>query len=344
MNRVPSAPSWKCVVLCSTMLGGAEVFTLERMREIAGARLHCNESLGRLVRNEPRYAGIAMEVEPALEGLAHSISLRWLTEGARALSPLLGNGGILLANLRAASLQLASAHARRNLAFIHDNAHYLNRKARLLVALIVARSPVVFFPCRHSTFGIPWHALLRRHLAVEYFDVFREPVGGGRVEAPLRVACVGRISPDKNTLGAVRIANALARRVGAVRLALLGNVLDARYAARLGAEATTQVELSLRQVPRSEMSSILRQQHLVLHASRIESLPLVLFEANACGVPFFAAPSGGIPEVLPERFLIDVENPDRAAQAIAAFFDGGTPSGATAAESAPEIASATSTR
>jgi glycosyltransferase involved in cell wall biosynthesis len=303
------------------MLGGAEIFALERMRQApATPVLHCNAALSQRIGADTRYAAIRRVTEHSLDELAVRISPRNIRKAARGLATVLQGGEVVLGNLRAASIQLASAHAGRNDAFIHDNSHYLNLKARLLLTLIVARSRRVFFPCRHSTLEIPFGHTLRRRIAVEYFAPYREITPAlARDSEGLRALTIGRIGPDKNQLGAVHIATALARRFERVRLTLLGEVMDERYFESLSRAAAPHVELCHQQVPRSKVPEILKAHDLVIHTSLIESLPLVLFEANACGVPCFAFPVGGIPEVLPQRYRLEAD-PDTAAGQIAAFF------------------------
>ena len=147
---------WDQVVLCSTFLGGAEIYSLERMRADAQeAVLHCNPSLAAVVRGDSRYDTIEVATYPCLEPLAKRISWGTMRAASRGMSTLLRQRSTLLGNLRAASIQLVAPSARENCAFIHDNANYLNFKARLLITLIVARSRTVFFPCLHSAERVP---------------------------------------------------------------------------------------------------------------------------------------------------------------------------------------------
>lgn len=325
---------WQRVVLCSTVLGGAEIFALERMRQAQGTPLlHCNGALAQLVRQDGRYSAIRLVVEPCLDALASRISPAHIGAAARGLAAALQRGGVLLANLRAASIQVASAHAGRNLAFIHDNSHYVNLKVRVLLAFVVARSRLTLFPCLHSTLKIPLRSVWRRRIAIEYFAPYREIAAPRRRDAQaLHMLTVGRIGPDKNQLAAVHIAVALARHFGQVHLTLLGEVVDERYLEGLSRAAAPGVELHRQQAQRSEVPAILQRHDLAVHTSLIESVPLVLFEANACGVPFFAFPAGGIAEVLPERYRLHAQ-PDAAALQIATCFaDVGARGPAMAAE------------
>lgn len=317
--------SWNNVVLCSTLLGGAEIFALERIVARSPSNsgvLHCNPSLHKLIVADGGYRALQVEPVSVLEALALKIDGRNICRAAAQLSPALRRGGVLLGNLRAASVQLTSPWAHRNTVFIHDNTHYLNTKARWLVALAALRSQRVMFPCRHSAARLPLRGLLAHKLGVEYFAECVSATGKKVPRtATLRIANVGRIGPDKNQELAASIAKALARHFARVELTLLGTVVDAGYLRRiLEGLAPHNLSVSARQVHRSEVPGALRQHDLVLHTSFIESLPLVMFEAGAAGVPFFAVDAGGIAELLPEHRLVEPA-PDAAATRIIAQLD-----------------------
>lgn len=323
---------WNDVVLCSTLLGGAEIFALERLLVLGdNSVLRCNPSLGALIAADARYRGLRMESVASLEALAMTIDGRNLRRGAAELSLALRRGSVLLGNLRAASLQLASPWAHRNTMFIHDNTHHLNTKARWLVALAALRSKRVMFPCRHSAAQLPLRRLLAHKLGVEYFADFHSATARKVPRtATLRIANVGRIGPDKNQQLAVSIAAALCRHFAQVELTLLGTVVDAGYMHRM-LECATPSNLSVhtRQVHRSQVPDTLQQHDLVLHTSLIESLPLVMFEAGAAGVPFFAVDAGGIAELLPRDRLVEPDPVAAAASLIAQLSE--VPQTATAA-------------
>jgi len=301
----------KHIVLCTDVLGGAEIFTLERLLQGGPADivLHCNSQLARTIKKDERYAKIQVVSDACLDGLASHITAANIAAGIGNLRPFLEKGGVLLGNLRAAALMLHPAVARRNDAFIHDNSHYLNLKTRILIAIIVALSIMTFFPCRHSTLHVPFRRLLSPRMAIDYFGSFR-PLDDTGLPRPtrLRMAVIGRIEPAKNQMLALNIANRLASDGINVHLTLVGSRSDAAYYSDImAATRHPALELTQQEVPRSEIPGLIQKQDMIVHTSIAESLPLVLFEANLLGVPFFALPVGGIPEVLPKKYWLDVD-------------------------------------
>jgi glycosyltransferase involved in cell wall biosynthesis len=323
MNRLtptPTRPDWSRAVLCSNMLGGAEIFTLERM--LAGsdaAVLHCNATLASQVRQDARYDRIDVVAHPSLDALATRISWRNLVAASALLEPLLRDGGWLLGNLRASAVQLVSRWSARNAIFVHDNTHYLNARARWTIALSALRSQTTFFPCRHATQRLPLRRVLAPRLQTVYFAPYTAVQPRRRpADSVLRIVKVGRVEPDKNQALALAIAARLAGSFVRVELTLLGPVTVDAYARSLrDAERPHNLSVLFRQVPRSGVPALLRTQDLLLHTSLKESLPLVLFEAAAAGLPCFAVEAGGIGELLPPDFLL-APQPDPAAGRILA--------------------------
>lgn len=301
----------KHIVLCSLILGGAEIFTLERLLQSNADHmiLHCNSELALKIYNDERYSNIKVISEPGLDGLASNFTFANLAYAVSSLRPVIEMGGALLGNLRAASMMLHPAVARRNDAFIHDNSHYLNLKARILMAFIIALSRCTFFPCRHSILRVPFYRLLLRRIVIDYFKSFH-PLNCIKLskQAYLNIAIIGRIEPGKNQKLAMAIVNHLASSENPVNFTLIGSRANESYYFEIIAMADNPaVNLSQIEVLRSEIPSLIKKQDLILHTSIAESLPLVLFEANMFHIPFFALPIGGIPEVLPANYWLNVD-------------------------------------
>jgi glycosyltransferase involved in cell wall biosynthesis len=69
--------------------------------------------------------------------------------------------------------------------------------------------------------------------------------------------------------------------------------------------------------PHHALAEAYRDADVFVLPSRSEGVPNVVLEAIACGTPVVATRVGGIPEVLDERFLVDPDNADALAGAIA---------------------------
>jgi glycosyltransferase involved in cell wall biosynthesis len=301
----------KHIILCSLILGGAEIFTLERLLQ-GGADcmiLHCNSELALNIFNDKRYSSVKVISEPGLDGLASNFTFTNLICAVISMRPVIEMGGALLGNLRAASMMLHPAVARRNDAFIHDNSHYLNLKARILMAFIIVRSRRTFFPCRHSILRVPFYRLLLSRIVVDYFETFHS-FNSIKIskQACLNIAIIGRIEPEKNQKLAMAIVNHLASSGAAINFTLIGSRAHKSYYDEIIAmENNPAVKLTQIEVLRSEIPSLIKKQDLILHTSIAESLPLVLFETNMLKIPFFALPVGGIPEVLPDKYWLNVD-------------------------------------
>lgn len=299
----------KNIILCSLILGGAEIFTLERLLQCdtSSTILYCNSGLAQKIASDERYGPIQVVGCSGLDGLASDITISNIASAVSCLRSVFKIGNVLLGNLRAASMMLHPLVARRNDAFIHDNSHYLNIKARILIALVIARSRYTFFPCRHSVLRVPFCRLLWPRIVIDYFGEFSslEHVKRSRPSF-LRIAIIGRIEPAKNQKFAIDIANKLAGSGTCIHLSLVGSRTDERYYAEIMAKVDhPTVEVTQVEVLRSEIPDIIKNQDIILHTSIAESLPLILFEANIFQIPFFAVPVGGIPEVLPKKYWLD---------------------------------------
>lgn len=151
---------------------------------------------------------------------------------------------------------------------------------------------------------------------MEYFDEFfplkNEKIKGKRIN----IATIGRIEKNKNPSQAVDISIELARHGFNVRLMLMGRVTNQEYYQSLIKRGRdNNVKIKNIETSRTGVLKLLPYQDFVLHTSHIESLPLVLFESNIAGVPFFSIPAGGIPEILPVDYHLN-DDPKVAAHQI----------------------------
>lgn len=113
------------------------------------------------------------------------------------------------------------------------------------------------------------------------------------------VGYVGRMSPEKNPVGFIELAENLAVR-------------DSRLRFRLFGEGPQLKEVENR-IAASPAADVIKLDGYVAHVrdamhkidclvvpSKLDGRPNIIMEANACGVPVIGAPVGGIPELIVE--------------------------------------------
>lgn len=134
-----------------------------------------------------------------------------------------------------------------------------------------------------------------------------------RVGARLKVGYVGRMADEKNPLGFVDLAERLGRLNPLLDFEMFGSGPDAA--------------LIEERIARSDMASRLRYHGFIKHSrdalrqldvlilpSKFDGRPVMVMEANACGIPVIAAAVGGIPELVSEGvngFLISPTETER---------------------------------
>ena len=127
----------------------------------------------------------------------------------------------------------------------------------------------------------------------------RRPADASGGTRPVRIICVGRLSPEKGQLGLID-AFARARKAGLdAELVLVGDGPDraAVMARVIAAGVGGHVKLLGRLPEERALEETARSDVLVL-ASFMEGLPVVLMEAMALGVPVIAPDVAGIPELV----------------------------------------------
>lgn len=128
------------------------------------------------------------------------------------------------------------------------------------------------------------------------------PAAPGAVAAPsrpLRVVCVGRLSPEKGHLGLLdAFAQVLAAGTNA-ELRLVGDGPErARIEERIAARALGARCVLLGQLPEDETLREVAAADVLVSASFMEGLPVVLMEALGLNVPVIAPRVAGIPELV----------------------------------------------
>lgn len=129
----------------------------------------------------------------------------------------------------------------------------------------------------------------------------------------LKVGYVGRMSDEKNPIGFVDLVERLGRLNASLDFDMFGSGPDAA----LVKERVAKSELSDRLKYHGFVEHVrdaLHQLDVLILPSKFDGRPVLVMEANACGIPVVAAPVGGIPELVIDGvngFLISPTETDR---------------------------------
>lgn len=174
----------------------------------------------------------------------------------------------------------------------------------------------------------PW---LRNKVTCIYngvdLDAFQPPAAVPARAGDLRLLGVGRIGPEKNLLNVVAaLADFSARHCWVPRIDWAGSRDDSRagrrYCARVDAllEAHPEVKRGWTWLGlQSDMPSLLRGYHALIHPSLYEGLPNAVCEALASGMPVLASDVCDHPFLVEDGrrgFLFDPSNPAEIRRAI----------------------------
>lgn len=108
------------------------------------------------------------------------------------------------------------------------------------------------------------------------------------ISGTINIALIGRVEPNKNPEYALAIARELTLLGLHVIITLVGSPINREYLKNL-LDSNGDKKINIRHLvtTRSGVAEVIMGQDAVIHTSHIESLPLVLFESNSAGVPFF---------------------------------------------------------
>lgn len=113
------------------------------------------------------------------------------------------------------------------------------------------------------------------------------------------VGYVGRLSAEKNPLGFVKIAEALAPRLREIDFKIFGNGPMREEIEKAVNQQCIGNRLSFLGYT-NPVTDALSQIDMLIVPSLFDGRPNIIMEANACGIPVIAAPVGGIPEMIEE--------------------------------------------
>lgn len=129
----------------------------------------------------------------------------------------------------------------------------------------------------------------------------------------LKVGYVGRMSNEKNPVGFIELARRLAALNPALDFEMFGTGPDAAMVKERVAASGIADRLRYHGFVEHARDALHQLDVLVL-PSKFDGRPVLVMEANACGVPVIAAPVGGIPELVTDGvngFLIPPTETER---------------------------------
>ncbi|MCC6928126.1 MAG: glycosyltransferase [Gemmatimonadaceae bacterium] len=179
-----------------------------------------------------------------------------------------------------------------------------------VIACVSERSRVSL----HATLGDEVPVAVVRHV-VEDAGPVRSPSSDG----PLRLLCAARLNPYKG-IDVLLHAVARARGAGAdLKLTIAGDGPERQRLGELAFALGLKDIHFLGAVAPAWVSTLMRDDDVVVLPSRGEGLPVALVEAMACGRAVVATRSGGNAEVVRHGetgLLVDSERPDQLADAL----------------------------
>ena len=146
-----------------------------------------------------------------------------------------------------------------------------------------------------------WHKLFIVRCALDLRALpAREPRA---LDAPVRVICVGRLSPEKGHVGLLQsFARARSRGAQHSELVLVGDGPERQRIEQTIAELGLGSCVHLRgRLPENETLREVAQSDLLVLSSFMEGLPVVLMEGMALGLPVIAPRVAGVPELVEDN-------------------------------------------
>lgn len=119
------------------------------------------------------------------------------------------------------------------------------------------------------------------------------------VDRPLTLGFVGRMSPEKNPLGFIDLAERILSLEPKLEFRMYGGGGEAE-AVRQRVEASPFREKIVYGGFVDHSRTALQEFDALILPSKFDGRPAIIMEANGCGVPVIAAPVGGVPELIAE--------------------------------------------
>lgn len=145
---------------------------------------------------------------------------------------------------------------------------------------------------RSSLRSDPPVVVVRSGVDLKEFSPSHRPRG-----ARLKVGYVGRMSDEKNPIGFIELAKGLGSLNPALDFEMFGTGPDAAMVQERVAGSGMADRLKYHGFV-EHATDALHQLDVLVLPSKFDGRPVLVMEANACGIPVIAAPVGGIPELV----------------------------------------------
>lgn len=192
--------------------------------------------------------------------------------------------------------------------FGHTLNHFLYE--RCFDTVIVESEQMSRYVTRTSSTKQPTIQLVRSGVDLEWL---RPPDRHAANRALHTIGYIGRMSPEKNPMGFIELAEDLLLLDPDLKFRMAGNGPDRKAVERrLDDSPFRDHILYVGSLDGSQ--SELQELDVLVVPSKFDGCPAIVMEANACGVPVVAAPVGGIPELIEDGvngFLVRPEDVGR---------------------------------
>jgi len=115
----------------------------------------------------------------------------------------------------------------------------------------------------------------------------------------LSIGYVGRMSPEKDPIGFIELAERLCPHFPTARFSLAGDGPMSEEVRRRVEKSPSAGRISFLGYADDPVAA-LQELDVLIVPSKLDGRPNIIMEANACAVPVIAAPVGGIPEMIEE--------------------------------------------
>lgn len=153
----------------------------------------------------------------------------------------------------------------------------------------------------------PTVELVRSGVDLDAFTPLHRPLSDG---SPITVGYIGRMSPEKNPIGFIDLAERLLALDPDLEFRMTGAGPDATEVAQRLVDSPYRNRIVYTGFV-NDLHSALHQIDVLILSSKFDGRPAIVMEANACGIPVVAAPVGAVPELIDEGvngYLLHPEN------------------------------------